>query len=80
MIMVYLYWLKGTIKFQDLAASIDEEDVAKFTTVVKEFERATPLVYFCVKKNWILFLVMSCNLSIRKSNITRQSSMSAVNY
>ena len=31
---------------QDIAASIDEEDVAKFTDVVKEFDSMTPLVRF----------------------------------
>lgn len=30
--------------FQDLAAAIDEEDVAKFTDAVKEFDSMTPLV------------------------------------
>lgn len=29
---------------QDIAAAIDEEDVAKFTDVVKEFDSMTPLV------------------------------------
>lgn len=38
-IFVYLFW-------QDLAAAVDEEDVAKFTDVVKEFDSMTPLVYF----------------------------------
>lgn len=32
--------------WQDIAASIDEEDVAKFTDVVKEFDSMTPLVHF----------------------------------
>jgi alpha-soluble NSF attachment protein len=29
---------------QDVAAAIDEEDVAKFTEAVKEFDSMTPLV------------------------------------
>jgi len=30
---------------QDLASAIDEEDIAKFTDVVKEFDSMTPLVW-----------------------------------
>jgi hypothetical protein len=37
--------LKVIIEFQDLAASFDNEDVANFTQVVKEFESITHLVY-----------------------------------
>lgn len=33
-----------TIVEQDLAASVDEEDVAKFTDAVKEFDSMTKLV------------------------------------
>lgn len=29
---------------QDIASALDEEDVAKFTDVVKEFDSMTPLV------------------------------------
>ena len=29
---------------QDIAAAIDEEDVGKFTEVIKEFDSMTPLV------------------------------------
>lgn len=29
---------------QDIAAAVDEEDVVKFTDVVKEFDSMTPLV------------------------------------
>lgn len=39
--------LTANIKFshgQDLASAIDEEDIAKFTDVVKEFDSMTPLV------------------------------------
>ena len=39
---------------QDLASTIDEEDVAKFTAVAKEFDSITPLVYLFRNK---LFLV-----------------------
>lgn len=31
--------------WQELAAAIDEEDVAKFTTIVKEFDSMTQLVH-----------------------------------
>lgn len=30
--------------YQDIAAAVDEEDVVKFTDVVKEFDSMTPLV------------------------------------
>ena len=30
--------------WQDIAAAMDEEDVGKFTDVVKEFDSMTPLV------------------------------------
>ncbi|KAL2992950.1 hypothetical protein AAZX31_10G079600 [Glycine max] len=38
-----------SIYTQDLAASIDEGDVEKFTRVVNEFNSITPLVYFCIQ-------------------------------
>jgi len=39
--LVYLIsWL------QDLSTAIDEEDVAKFTDALKEFDSMTPLVSF----------------------------------
>jgi hypothetical protein len=34
--------------FQDLAASMDEGDVAKFTDAIKEFDSMTRLVCFAV--------------------------------
>ncbi|KAH0979604.1 hypothetical protein GBA52_019457 [Prunus armeniaca] len=34
---------KSFVLWQDIAASVDEEDVAKFTDVVKEFDSMTPL-------------------------------------
>lgn len=37
---------KSFVLWQDIAASVDEEDVAKFTDVVKEFDSMTPLVCF----------------------------------
>ena len=40
---------------QDLAAAIDEEDVAKFTDAVKEFDSMTPLVsVFSFIRTWFL--------------------------
>jgi len=42
--------LLSILTFQDLASAIDEEDVAKFTGVVKEFDSITPLVYFSVNE------------------------------
>lgn len=42
-----LFWLmKMLFNLQDLAAAIDEEDVATFTKVVKEFDSMTPLVCY----------------------------------
>jgi hypothetical protein len=35
----HIFW------WQDIAAAIDEEDIAKFTDVVKEFDSMTPLVH-----------------------------------
>lgn len=47
---------------QDLASAIDEEDVAKFTEVVKEFDSMTRLV--CPLKHWhmISFFVQSAKV------------------
>lgn len=42
--------------WQDIAAAIDEEDVTKFTDVVKEFDSMTPLV--CLFK---VVQTLSCN-------------------
>lgn len=39
-------WEELTLWYQDIAAAIDEEDVMKFTDVVKEFDSMTPLVNF----------------------------------
>lgn len=50
LIAVRFYRLKVFIEFQDLAASIDNEDVANFTRVVKEFESITRLVYHYVSR------------------------------
>jgi len=36
---IFFWW-------QDIAAAIDEEDVAKFTDVIKEFDSMTALVHF----------------------------------
>lgn len=41
--------------WQDIAASVDEEDVAKFTDVVKEFDSMTPLVH--ISSNLIPYLL-----------------------
>ena len=35
----HIFW------WQDIAAAIDEEDVAKFTDAVKDFDSMTPLVH-----------------------------------
>ena len=39
--------LKKCFICQDIASAIDEEDVTKFTDVVKEFDSMTPLVSIC---------------------------------
>ena len=38
-----MYW-QFKKYWQDIAAAIDEEDVGKFTEVIKEFDSMTPLV------------------------------------
>lgn len=43
--------------WQDIAATIDEEDIAKFTDVVKEFDSMTPLVYISLNL-FILWVVI----------------------
>lgn len=44
--------LKKYFICQDIASAIDEEDVAKFTDVVKEFDSMTPLVILSVFLKW----------------------------
>lgn len=57
-----LLLIEAVIKFQDLAASIEKEDVANFTRVVHEYHTTTPLVYLCH--------FVSQDLSISKNIIT----------
>lgn len=45
LLLTFIFKLPFLFFAQDIAASIDEEDVAKFTDVVKEFDSMTPLVY-----------------------------------
>lgn len=44
---------------QDLAATVEEEDVAKLTGVVREFDSITPLVLFLSLKSEFLSFPLS---------------------
>lgn len=48
---------------QDVAATVDEEDIVKFTNVVREFDSMTPLVHlFCLQNlNSLAFLLSGFN-------------------
>lgn len=58
-----LSWAEKYFICQDIASAIDEEDVTKFTDVVKEFDSMTPLVILSI------FLNLHCIITLKISNL-----------